>query len=171
MHATAQQEPAMRRTIDATQPDWPPATKSGEREFRMAASEDVTYHAHVDHADTHTRMSAALAYFVAAWFFAGIVNVLVNSWGKEGFDLLLTPGNPARSTIIYLLYAAGFSLVVSLLLFTNATRFVALRVFLLIGAVLLMVAGLFFAAPAAVVGIAPCWLLLRLHRESNIFSA
>ncbi|HEY9098592.1 MAG TPA: hypothetical protein VIN38_06965 [Thiobacillus sp.] len=137
----------MLRTIDVTASGQSPVVKSGEREFRMVASEDATYHAHVDHADTHTRMSAALAYFVAAWFFAGIVNILANSWGKEGFDLLLTPGNPARSTVIYLLYAAGFSLVVSLLLFTNATRFVALRVFLLTGAVLLMVTGLFSQCP------------------------
>ncbi len=167
MQATAQHKPAIRSTINVSPLVQQPINKPVVREFRMYASEEATYHAHVDHADTRLRMLAALAYFVTAWFFTGIVNVLASTWGKEGLDLLLTPGNPARSAVIYLLYAGGFSLAVSLLLFFNATRFVALRVFVLTGAVLLMLAGLYFAAPAAIASLLPYWLLLRLDRESE----
>ena len=113
------------------------------------------------------RLTAAILYLVSACFFAAITFVLAATWGKDGFSQMLAEGNLARPAVLYMLTAGGFFLAASSLLFSPLPIPQSLRVFLLACALVLMLAGIIYAAPAVIVSGVPFWFFLRFHQETT----
>lgn len=111
------------------------------------------------------RLTAAILYLASACFFGVITFVLAATWGKDGFSQMLAAGNLARPAVLYMLTAGGFSLVASSLLFSPLPIPRPLRIALLACALVLMLAGIIYAAPAVVVSGVPFWFFLRFHQE------
>jgi len=110
-------------------------------------------------------LTAAILYLVSACFFAAITFVLAATWGKDGFSQMLAEGNLARPAVLYILTAGGFFLAVSSLLLSPLPIPRPLRIALLACALVLMLAGIIYAAPAVIVSGVPFWFLLRFHQE------
>jgi hypothetical protein len=104
---------------------------------------------------------------MVTFFCAGIVFILASIGGKEGLSSLLAADSPARATAIYLFLAGGFSLTVSLLLFSPAALSQFQRLGLLILGAIQMLTGAFFASSSVVVTVFPLWFLFRFYREAS----
>lgn len=111
------------------------------------------------------RLTAAILYLVAACFFAAITFVLAATWGEDGLSQMLAEGSLARPAVLYMLIAGGFFLAASSLLFSPLPIPRLLRIALLACALVLMLAGIIYAAPAIVVSLVPFWFFLRFHQE------
>lgn len=111
------------------------------------------------------RLTAAILYLVSACFFAAITFVLAATWGEDGLSQMLAEGSLARPAVFYMLIAGGFFLAASGLLFSPLPIPRPLRVALLACALLLMLAGIIYAAPAVIVSGVPFWFFLRFHQE------
>jgi len=111
------------------------------------------------------RLTAAILYLVSACFFCAITFVLAATWGENGLSQMLAEGSPARPAVLYMLIAGGFFLAASSLLFSPLSIPRPLRIVLLACALILMLAGIIYAAPAVVVSGVPFWFFLRFHQE------
>lgn len=125
----------------------------------------VASRVHEKHTRNKARAIAAILYLIAACFLAVIMSVVATSWGKDGYNLVLTEGNLARPAVIYMLVAGGFFLVTSNLLFSPWSLPAPIRIAVLAGAVVLMLAGLIYAASVAILSMVPFWYFVRFHQE------
>lgn len=125
----------------------------------------VASRVHEKHTRNKARATAATLYLIATCFLAVIMSVVATSWGKDGYNLVLTEGNLARPAVIYMLVAGGFFLITSNLLFSPWSLPAPIRIVVLACAVVLMLAGLIYAAPVAILSLVPFWYLLRFHQE------
>jgi len=137
-----------------------PATQA--RNTQQAASSR-----HLKAPRNKARLTAAILYLVSACFFGAITFILAATWGKDGLSQMLAEGNLARPAVLYMLTAGGFFLAVSSLLFSPLPILRPLRIVLLACALLLMLAGIIYAAPAVVVSLVPLWFFLRFHQEDT----
>ena len=136
-----------------------------ERSTQVHPDRRVASRVHEKHTRNKARVTAAILYLVATCFLGVILSVVATSWGKEGYALVLTEGNLARPAVIYMLVAGGFFLAISNLLFSPVALPTPIRIAVLACAVVLMLAGFIYAAPVAILSIAPFWYLLRFHQE------
>lgn len=125
----------------------------------------VASRVHEKHTRNKARATAATLYLIATCFLAVIMSVVATSWGKDGYNLVLTEGNLARPAVIYMLVAGGFFLVTSNLLFSPWSLPAPIRTFVLACAVVLMFAGFIYAAPVAILSMVPFWYFIRFHQE------
>jgi len=139
-----------------------PKPDTQARNTRQAASSR-----HLKPPRNKARLTAAILYLASACFFAAITFVLAATWGKDGFSQMLAEGSPARPAVLYMLIAGGFFLAASSLLFSPLPIPRPLRIVLLACALLLMLAGIIYAAPAVVVSGVPFWFFLRFHQEDT----
>jgi len=123
------------------------------------------HHEDAINARNWARLTAALLYLMATGFFVLTSSVLATAWGRDGLSLLLSEAHMARPTMIYLLAASGISLVVAFLLLTPWPLARPLRILMLALAVMLVLAGLFFATPSILVSLLPSLFLFRFHQE------
>lgn len=135
---------------------------------RACPDRRVASRSHEKQTRNKARVAAAMLYLVATGFLVIIMSVLATSWGKDGYNLVLTEGNLARPAILYMLVASGFFLALSNLLFTPVSLPEPIRIVVLACAVILMLAGLIYAAPVAILSLAPFWYLLRFHQEVTL---
>ncbi|NDP49142.1 MAG: hypothetical protein GZ085_12300 [Sulfuriferula multivorans] len=119
---------------------------------------------HLKQPRNKARLTAAILYLVSACFLGAITFVLAATWGKDGLSQMLAEGNLARPAVLYLLTAGGFFFAASSLLFSPLPIPRLLRISLLVCALLLMLAGIIYAAPAVIVSMAPFWFFLRFHQ-------
>ncbi|MHB1083407.1 MAG: hypothetical protein ACYCZA_00995 [Thiobacillus sp.] len=120
---------------------------------------------HEQHTRNKARATAAMLYLIATCFLGLIMSVLATSWGKNGFNLILAEGNLARPAVIYMLVTGGFFLATSNLLFSPLSLPRLLRIAVLTCAVVLMLAGIIYAAPVVILSLAPFWYFLRFDQE------
>lgn len=113
------------------------------------------------------RLTAAILYLVSACFFGAITFVLAATWGEDGLSQMLAEGSRARPAVLYMLTSGGFFLAASSLLFSPLPISRPLRIVLLACALILMLAGIIYAAPAVVVSGVPFWFFLRFHQEDT----
>ncbi len=125
----------------------------------------VASRVHEKHIRNKARLTAAILYLVATGFLVVIMSVVATSWGKDGYNMVLTEGNLARPAVIYMLVAGGFFLATSNLLFSPLTLPTPIRIAVLACAVILMFAGVIYAAPIVILSMVPFWYLLRFHQE------
>lgn len=125
----------------------------------------VVSRSHEKQTRNKARVTAAMLYLIATCFLGVIMSVLATSWGKDGYNLVLAEGNLARPAVIYMLVVGGFFLATSNLLFSHLSLPEPIRIAMLACAVILMFAGVIYAAPVAILSLAPFWYLLRFHQE------
>ncbi len=109
-----------------------------------------------------------MLYLIATCFLAVIMSVVATSWGKDGYNLVLTQGNLARPAVIYMLVAGGFFLATSNLLFSPWSLPAPIRIIVLACAVVLMFAGIMYALPVAILSLAPFWYFFKFHLEVTL---
>lgn len=125
----------------------------------------VASRVHEKHTRNKARATAATLYLIAACFLAVIMAVVATSWGKDGYNLVLTEGNLARPAVIYMLVAGGFFLATSNLLFSPWSLPAPIRIVVLACAIVLMLAGLLYAVPVAILSLVPFWFFVRFDQE------
>ena len=128
----------------------------------------VASRVHEKHIRNKARATAAMLYLIATCFLAVIMSVVATSWGKDGYNLVLTEGNLARPAVIYMLVAGGFFLTTSNLLFSPWSLPAPIRIVVLACAVVLMFAGIMYAPPVAILSLAPFWYFFRFHQEITL---
>ncbi|NDP49140.1 MAG: hypothetical protein GZ085_12290 [Sulfuriferula multivorans] len=136
-----------------------------ERVTQARPDRRVASRVHEKHTRNKARVTAAILYLVATCFLGAILSVVATSWGKDGYNLVLTKGNLAQPAVIYMLVAGGFFLATSNLLFSPLSLPTPIRIAVLACAVVLMLAGLIYAAPVAILSLVPFWYFLRFHQE------
>ena len=113
------------------------------------------------------RLTAAILYLASACFLGAITFVLAATWGKDGLSQILAEGTLARPAVLYMLTAGGFFVAASSLLFLPLPIPRPLRIALLACALVLMLAGIIYAAPAVIVSLVPFWFFLRFHQATT----
>lgn len=112
------------------------------------------------------RKIAAALYLCAGGFFTLVIFILATSWGQGGLGQLFSVASEIRSSVIYLLVFTLFSFLAAVCLWMphwlTSTRLIGLTR----SALLLLLAGFYFAPPAVVVGGIPFWFLYRAQRAA-----
>lgn len=110
------------------------------------------------------RKIAAALYLFVGGFFALVIVVLATSWGQGGLGQLLSVANETRNAVAYLIVLLLFSFATALFLLMPRWLSTERLLGVTRTALILLIAGLYFAPPAAVLSTFPFWFLYRAQR-------